>query len=234
MLIQTNGILEPFGIHLSRESQMTLMAPANATIDENEYAHGEIDFGTKYGNGEYVVRGIIEHNQPSDREAIIESFSTLFIRHMKPQPLIRESKPELMTYAWLTGRPNFEFYPTWIDITFTMRLDSFWYGVTEKSLTGSGALFNGGTRAAHPTIEISGPITDPSITISNYTLSYTGTIASEDTLVITVTEDGAGTAKIGSLNAMDNYNSVFPVLQPGNTNVIAGGNVTIKWRDCLL
>ena len=107
--------------------------------------------------------------------------------------------------------------------------DPFIYGTFEKSLTGNGKIKNEGTFETGLIIEISGAITNPSVTIGTDILTYTGTITSGNTLVIDTLKK---TVKIGNNNAVDKFNGVFPLL-PSETelSVVASSNVKIKWRD---
>jgi phage-related protein len=59
-------------------------------------------------------------------------------------------------------------------------------------------------------------------------MTYTGTLATSDVLII---DTEYMTAKVGTSNALANYNGVFPKLQVGNTAVTADSNVTIKWNN---
>lgn len=228
ILVRKDGMLEPFNILLSRESQIALMAVANGSTEDSSYADGEIDFGTALDDGEYSIKGIIEHIKPSDRYGIYEHLNSLFLRCLDTQVLKFEKNPSMITYGWIIGKPEIIPYPTWMDISFTLKLDPFWYGSLEKTLIGSGNLVNDGTFETGLIIEIPGPATNLSVTIGGQKLSYNGTIASGQKLIID-TENR--TAKIGVSNARANYNKVFPLLYPGETTVSAPSNVTIKWCD---
>ena len=105
---------------------------------------------------------------------------------------------------------------------------TFINSVDSHSLTGNGTITNEGSIETGLVIEIVGAATNPGLTIGNATLKYTGTISEGQKLIIDTERQ---TAKIGSTNAMANYNGVFPMLKPGDATVTASENVTIKWKD---
>lgn len=128
-----------------------------------------------------------------------------------------------------SGKIDITNHPTWFQFVIPFKTSNpFIMGSFEKTQIGSGTLVNEGTFETGLIIEISGPVTNPSLTIGGQTLSYTGTIPNGQKLII---DTGKETAKIGSNNAMANYNGVFPLLYPGETSVTAPNNVIIKWRD---
>jgi len=79
-------------------------------------------------------------------------------------------------------------------------------------------------------IEIAGPVTNPSVTVGGQTLSYTGSLAAGDKVVI---DTEKMTVTFNGVNALGSYSGGFPKLQPGDTEVTAaaGGTTTWKWRD---
>lgn len=103
--------------------------------------------------------------------------------------------------------------------------DPFGYS-EENSLTGSGTATNAGNYETYPTIEIAGPITNPSVTVNGINLAYTGTVDAGDTLVIDCEDQ---TVYIGSTNVIENFAGDFPSFQVGNNIVV--GTAVFKWRD---
>jgi hypothetical protein len=60
-------------------------------------------------------------------------------------------------------------------------------------------------------------------------LTYTGSLLEGGTLILDTEKK---IAKIGNINAMGNYNKVFPLLYPDTElSVVADSNVAIKWHD---
>ena len=97
-----------------------------------------------------------------------------------------------------------------------------------QTLTGSGTIHNAGNVEAYLTIEIHGAASGTTtITVGDRVLTYTGDIAAGETVVIdtekwTVDKDG--------VNVVDDYTGGFPKLAVGDTTVMAGNNVTFKWK----
>jgi len=228
LVIKKDGVMEPFGIQLSNESQITLLAPTENSIEEIQGIDGELDFGTYLKNGEYRLRGIVEYDNIENKNSIIDSIVSHFISCMEKQPLIFEVMPDKMTYARIIEKPEFIPYPTWVDVRFTLKLDPFWYSTDENNLIGSGTLVNRGTCETGLIVEFDGPAINPTLTIGNEVLNYNGNIPDGQKLIIDTDKQ---TAKIGNNNALANYNGIFPLLSPGETKVTASSNVTIRWRD---
>jgi predicted phage tail component-like protein len=112
------------------------------------------------------------------------------------------------------------------------RCAPFATSVTPHTLTGTGTAVNVGTHAAPCVISIAGPEINPSLTINGATVSWTGTLTSDQTLVI---DTGKMTAVIGSTNALGSVTGIFPnppMLLPGDNAIVADGQTTIAWNDC--
>ena len=103
--------------------------------------------------------------------------------------------------------------------------DPFGYS-EENSLTGSGTATNAGNYETYPTIEIAGPVTNPSVTVNGINLAYTGTVDEGDTLVIDCEDQ---TVYIGTANVIENFAGDFSSFQVGANIVV--GTAVFKWRD---
>jgi phage-related protein len=231
IIIQDDGIITPFNIQSSRETRFTLLPQTRDVTEEKEAADGDIDFGTWLGMGEFNLHGIVEFETIAERNLIESDIRKKLNDCRIPKQIQYECSSEKFTYIRLTGRPEIVPYPHHLEIRAQFKADPFWRSVVEHVLTGSGVITNAGTFETPPTVEITGPVTNPSLTIGSQTLAYTGTVPTGQKLIITAIEEGAGTAKIDSVNAMAGYNGVFPMLQPGDTAVTAESNVTVKWYD---
>lgn len=231
-VIDSNSILHPLGVLVLRDSRFEPIPSTRDIEEEIPGKHGAFDFGTEFG-----TRNIELHVATDEGYAPLEKaqLQQIFAKYLDPtkgaKTLIFSDDVEKTYMVKYSGKIDLTMYPTWFDFTLPFKMsDPFIIGSFEKIQVGSGTITNSGTFETPMVIEISGPATNPSLIIGNDTLSYTGTISSGQTLVIN-TNNGAGTAKIGTTNAMAGYNGVFPMLQPGSTNVTAGSNVIIRWRD---
>ena len=227
--ITEDGIIEPFGIILSRETRQQLLPPTRDISEEKEAADGDIDFGTELKAGELILHGIIEF-EPEDKYSAKTTLAGQLKDCIDPQQLVFEVNPDMSIFVRLSGKPEIVEYASWIEVTIPFKTEPFWVSPDENTLTGSGTLTNAGTFETPLTIEIAGPVTNPSVVVGSETLSYTGTIESGQTLTINTEYQ---TAKIGSTNATSGYNGVYPLLQPGSTNVTAvvAGTTLFRWRN---
>jgi len=101
---------------------------------------------------------------------------------------------------------------------------------TQSTLTGSGTAVNGGNDICPVTVEIVGPVTNPSVKIGSAEMKYTGQVTASDTLII---DTEKLTATFNGANALANYNGVFPKLAVGNNTITAAeaGTTTVKWYN---
>jgi len=230
IIIQDDGIISPFNIQSSMETRFTLMPETRDTTEEKEAADGDIDFGTELRTNFFILHGIIEFSTVDERNLIESTLKAQLNECRSPQRIMYECAPGRYTLVRLTGKPEITRYVYHIEVRAEFKADPFWSSIEEHSITGSGILINAGTFETPLVIEITGPVTNPSVVIGDQTLTYTGTVPSGQTLVI---DTGNQTVKLNGVNALDKYNDIFPMLQPGNIDVTAasGGTTVFKWRD---
>lgn len=227
--VTADMILQPLGLHVSKINR-NLMPPTRDNTEEIPGRHGEIDFGAEFGSDIIELEVATEDGLSAEE---IESLKRTLAGKLNPavgeRDLVLEYEMNKRYKVKYSGKIPIERYPSWFKFVLPFKiLNPFAEGIAEKSLTGSGTITNEGTFETGLIIEISGPATNPSLTIGGVTLAYTGTINAGQKLVIDTEKQ---TAKIGSTNALAGYNGAFPMLQPGSVNVTAGSNVTIYWRD---
>ena len=98
---------------------------------------------------------------------------------------------------------------------------------SQSTLAGSGTAVNGGNDVCPIIVEIVGPVTNPSVTVAGLIMSYTGQVTASDKVVI---DTKKRTCTFNGVNALGNFNSVFPKLAVGNNTIsVSGGTVTTKW-----
>ncbi|HEX2925075.1 MAG TPA: phage tail domain-containing protein [Ruminiclostridium sp.] len=231
-VIDSNSILQPLGVLVLKDSQFELLPSTRDISDEVPGMHGEFDFGT-----EFNPRTIELHVATDEGYVPLEKshLQRLFAKYLDPtkgtKTLIFSDDIEKTYVVKYSGKIDITQYPSWFEFTLPFKMaNPFIIGSFEKVLTGSGTLINDGTFETPLTIEISGPVINPSLTIGGQTLLYTGTVPAGQTLTI-VSNGNSGTVKLGGVNAMSGYNGVFPSLTPGETTLVTGTNVTIRWKD---
>lgn len=229
-LVTLDNILLPLGVRVTGDSRHELLPSTRDSVEEIPGRHGEIDFGTE------LKSRLLELDVATDEgHTPIEKshLQRLFAKYLNPtkgyKPLIFSDDDEKTYMVKYSGKIDVSNFPTWFKFVLPFKMgDPFIIGSFEKTLVGSGTLINDGTTETGLIIEINGPATNPTIAIGGETLKYTGTISNGQKLII---DTSLETAKIGSSNAMANYDGSFPLLYPGETSVTAPSNVSIRWRD---
>jgi len=222
--------LYPMNVLVLGDSRKDLLPGIREFVEKIPGLHGEIDLGTKL-----EPRLMELHVATGDGLTTTqrEQLKRTIAKHLNPvsgtKKLMFEDDLDKTYYVKYAGRIPLNQMPDWFDFTIPFKMSNPYIIETfEQSLTGSGTIVNKGNAEAYFTIEIAGPDTDPSITIGSDELTYTGTIEEGETLTInTETLE----VELDGVNALDDFTGDFPILQPGNTTVVAGSNVTIKWRS---
>lgn len=231
-IIDSDNILQPLGVLVLQDSRQELLPSTRDNTEEIPGRHGEIDFGT-----EFKARILELHVATPEGLSPIEKsqLQRLFAKYLDPtkgaKPLVFSDDLEKTYIVKYAGKIDITQYPTWFEFTIPFKMsDPFIIGSFEKVQIGSGTLTNNGTFETPVVIEITGPVTNPSVVVGDQTLTYTGTVPSGQKLIIDTSNQ---TVKLNGVNALANYNGVFPMLQPGDTSVTAAsaGTTVFKWRD---
>lgn len=228
--VDENSILQPLGVRVTGDSRYELLPATRDNAEEIPGRHGEIDFGTELKARLLEIDVVTKEGlSPSEKNRLQRLYAMYLNPAKGPKKLVFAddiNKTYLVKYSGKIDPTN---KPTWFKFTIPFKMSNpFIMGSFKKTLVGSGTLVNEGTEETGLIIEITGPVTNPSLTIGGETLSYNHAITTGQTLVIDTERQ---TAKIGNMNALDDYNGIFPKLQPGETKVISRNNITIKWRD---
>ena len=231
--VDSNNILQPLGVLVTRDSRYELLPSTRDISEEVTGIHGELDFGTEF-RARTLELTVAALNPPNcEEEFDREKLKRLYAKYLDPtkgyRNLVFADDVEKTYQVKFSGRINFTQFPDWFQFTIPFKMaNPFIIGSIEKVQVGSGTISNDGTFETGLIIEILGPATNPTITIGGDILAYNNTLSNGQVLTIDTEKQ---TVKIGNNNAVMDYNKVFPLLAPGEVNVIASGNVTIKWRD---
>lgn len=231
--VTSEGVLNPLGVIVLRDSRHDLLPKTRENTDAVPGRHGEIDFGSEFrprilelhvaSNGEF---------DRSQREQIKRTLAKWLNPILGSRNLIFADDIEKTYKVKYAGRIELsKIFGNWLEFTIPFKAyDPFIIGSFEKQHVGSGTLTNEGTFETPLRIEITGPATNPSVQIGSETLTWTGTVGESDTLVI---DTEYMTVKFNGVNAIANYSGSFPKLQPGETAVTAasGGTTVFRWRD---
>lgn len=232
--VGSDGIVQPFGITLSRESRQQLLATTRDINEEKAYADGDIDFGTELTNGEWVLKGIIEVSTVAARYTARTTLAGQLLDCIESQELYFDDNPSMYTMARLTGKPEIVEHPLWIEISITFSIDPFWYSLNENSLTGTGVIVNAGTFETPILVEVNGPVTNPSISVGNYVIAYSSSVASGQILIIDTGNQTAYISATTPINAMANISgSIDYMLEPQVSVTVTPSisTATVKWND---
>lgn len=229
-VIDSDNILHPLGVLVTGDSRYELLPATRDNSEEIPGRHGEIDFGSEFKARPLELSVVTNEGYAPLEKAHLQR---LFAKYLNPtkgyKTLIFSDDVEKTYMVKYSGKIDLTNHPTWFQFVIPFKMsDPFIIGSFEKIRVGSGTLVNEGTFETGLIIEISGPATNPSLTIGGEVLKYNGTIPSGQKLIIDTEKE---IAKIGSNNALADYNGMFPLLYPGETNVVAGNNVTIRWRN---
>ncbi len=229
-VVDTEGILQPLGVMVLGDSRKDLLPPTRDMTEEIPGRHGEIDFGTEFKARPLELHvATIEGLSPLEKEELRRKCAMYLNPTTGTKKLVFLDDPDKEYNVKYSGKITPTNQPTWFDFTIPFKMcDPLIYDGNETVLVGSGTLNNTGTCETGVIIEISGPSTNPSITIGSDILAYTGTIPNGQKLII---DTDTMTAKLNGANALANYNGKFPKIKPGQTSVTSGSNVTIKLKS---
>jgi len=230
--IKNNGIIEPFGLKIIRESNLELMAPTRDIKDSSDEFDGEMDFGTELKSGNWMLVGVTDDNLDATEKAQIRrTLSGQLYEMMNGGYLKYESDPDKRIIVSMDGRAEIEEYPAWLKVSIPLKVAPFWESVAENIHTGTGMVTNKGTMDAPMLIEIRGPVSFPEVIVNAETIKYLGSLLSSDVLAIKTEHK---TAILNSENVLGDLVGEFPKLKPGSNLIYydaVGGSLTIKWHD---
>lgn len=233
--VDSNGILQPLGLKWLRDNRFEVIPGTRKYTEEIPGRDGAISFGKDLKPrvlNAVVGMNVSEDTTSSDyRAAVFDQIAAQLDPLDGEQALTFYDEPGkvyMVELADVVDIPRERGYIEF-ELAFEM-LNPYKVGATQKSLVGSGTAANAGNKATPFTLTILGPVTNPSVTVGGYAMTYTGTVADGKTLII---DTEKLTAIYDNANALPNYNGVFPKLQPGNNTVVAAaaGTTTLNWYD---
>jgi len=230
-LVDSNNVLQPLGVIVLRcKGREDLLPGTRENAEEIPGRHGEIDFGSEF-RPRLLELYVAKNTDSAAREQLKRTFAKFLNPLQGAKPLIFADDTDKTYYVKYAGKIDLSQWPDYMEFTIPLKAsDPIIIGTWEKVQTGSGTLTNEGTFETPLVIEIAGTVTNPSVVVGGQTLSYTGSLASGDELVI---DTGLMTVTFNGVNSLGNYSGGFPKLQPGETAVTAAaaGTTTWKWRD---
>lgn len=227
-VITSENILQPLGVIVLKDSAYEFMPKIKDITEKIPGKHGGITFSSKYKARLIELKvATAEGLSFAEREELKRNIAK-YLNPKKTKGLVYLDDVDVEYNVKYAGKINLHQHADWFEFTIPLKQsDPFIYSARKRKV-GSGTLTNNGTKEAYIIIEIIGEVVNPSITIGDDTLSYTGTIQSGEKLVI---DTKTMTVKLDEQNVLHNYSGCFPKLQTGDTSVLASDNVTFWWQD---
>lgn len=229
--IDSQNILQPLGVFVMRDGKEQLLPNTRNNTESVPGRHGEFDFGS-----ELEARILEFHVHIDTTVAEKAALKRTLAAYLNPlngvKALIDSADKDKTYYVKYAGNIDLDNYVNAMQFTIPFKAsDPIIYGSFEQSQVGSGTITNDGTLECPVKITIVGAVTNPSVVIGSYTLTYTGTLTSSDTLII---DTGALTCTFNGVNALGDLTGLTPdvVLAVGDTVVtVSGGTVTLTWTE---
>lgn len=228
--VDSNGILQPLGVTVLRDNRIDLLPGTRDYFESVPGCDGEFDFGCDLEGQILELHCVIE----TTRATWYTTRNTL-AGYLNPklgtQTLTFADEPGVVYYVRYSGKIPLTQYPFAREFSIPFKMcNPYRVASSQSSLVGSGTAVNGGNDECPIIVEIVGPVTNPSVNVAGLIMTYTGQVTSSDLLVIDAEKR---TALFNGVNALGNYNSVFPKLAVGDNAIIAaaGGTTTVKWHN---
>jgi predicted phage tail component-like protein len=230
-VVTADGMLQPLGVRVLGDSRYELFPSIKEFSKKIPGRHGEIQFDTKLKSRLLELHvATDEGNTPEGKEELKHTYAKYLNPSASTKQLVFLDDMGKSYPVKYSGKIDPSNYPTWFDFTIPLKMnDPHIIGTFEKSHSGSGTLSNEGNAETPIIITITGTITNPSITFGSEILSYTGTIADGQTLII---DTSSTTAELNGEDVTHNITGdIAFMLRPGNTTVTADNKVSVSWRE---
>lgn len=228
--VDSDNILQPLGVTVISDTRYDLLPPTRDYFEEVPGRDGELDFGCEYAPRILELRCAIEVN-PAERPAKLRELAGLLDPKAGVTTLVFADDPARQWYVRYSGSIPVTQHPTWLDFTIPFRLSKpYAESVSQYTATATGTVVNAGTIETPIIVLIDGPATSPSVSVGSQQMAYAGTVGAGESLEI---DTEKMTCLLGAINALKDYNGIFPKLEPGNNNfeASASGSTTLKWRN---
>jgi len=229
-LISEDNLLRPLNVYITGDSRKEILPAVREYSERIPGKHGDIQFATKLEPRILELRAATNDGlTPAEREQLKRKIAGYLNPTAGYKPLIFADDLDKTYMVKYAGKISLEQAADSFDFFIPFKLGKPYITETfTQTLTGSGTIHNAGNVEAYLTIEIHGEASGTTtVTMGDTALTYTGDIATGETVVIDTVER---TVEKDGVNVLENYAGGFPKLAVGNTAVTAGGNVTFKWK----
>jgi predicted phage tail component-like protein len=229
-LISEDNLLRPLNVFITGDSRKEILPSVQEYSERIPGRHGDIRFATKLEPRLLELHVVTKDGlTPAEREQLKRTLAGYLNPVAGYSPLIFADDLDKTYMVKYAGKISLEQVADGFEFFIPFKLGKPYITETfEQTLTGSGTITNAGNVEAYLTIEIHGVASGTTtVTVGDKTLTYTGDIATGETVVI---DTEKWTVEKDSVNVLENYAGGFPKLAVGDTAVTAGSNVTFKWK----
>ncbi len=228
--VDENNILQPLGVLVTRDSRYEILPSIRNNTEELPGVDGEVDFGSEFKSRLLELHCVTTKGlSPAKKKDTQRKIASYLNPSLGNKTLVFSDEPNRLYLVKCSDRIQLTEYATWFQFVIPFKMNKPNILSSEyKSLQGSGVLMNEGNVNAGLLIEVKGPLSNPQIIVGGETIFYNGELPTGATLTIDTLRR---TARIGSVNAIDRLNDVYPLAKPGENYISASPTVTIKWRD---
>ena len=229
-IIDEDYILQPLGVRVTGDSRDELLPATRDSTEEIPGMDGEYDFGSEF-KARALELAVVTRNEMNAVEK--KTLKRAIAKWLDPTkgylPLQFADEPNVIYMVKYAGKIDPTNHPTWFQFTIPFKMNNpFMIGLHEKKMVGAGMAINDGNYKTGLKFEIKGPAVNPQVSVGDKIFFYEGEIPAGQTLYVDTFNK---TIRLNDVNAIDRNRGVFPLLNPGETNVFTSINTTIKWRD---
>ncbi len=235
LTVDENGYLQPLGVKVISDNRYDLIPQLKKYTEHIPGRAGEYSFGCDLQPR--VIRMLVGRRvstnsaDPNYRAIVIRQLAAQLNPLQGEQNLSFADEPGKVYVVELADAINISREREYLEFLLAFQMMSpYIRAVAQSSLIGSGTAVNNGNIETAFIVTIQGPVTDPSVVVGSYTMTYTGEVPAGQALII---DTDKMIANLNDDNALANFNGVFPKLAVGNNSITAAaaGTTTITWYN---
>jgi phage-related protein len=228
--VDSAGLLQPLGVRVLRDNRMDLLPATRDYFEEVPGRDGEFDFGCDLEGQILELHCVIETTRAT--WAVTRNLLAGYLNpKLGEQELTFNDESGVVYKVRYAGNIPLTFYPFAREFTIPFKMcKPHRLASTQSTLDETGKAVNAGNDETPFVVTITGPVTNPSVVVGTETMTYTGELTAGDTLII---DTEKMTVTFNGVNALGNYNNVFPMLAVGDNDVTIPltGTTVIAWTN---
>lgn len=230
------------------ESVIPSMPEATEVAAKIAGRDGDVVLATSYEPISFEIVCYTEDNLSAEEKRKSEAIINKFINEMKQNTKRLGIEQEEKFYdVKYSGNLTVTRFPKCLKYSIPLKASNPFAKFFKKRAVVGNATFDSDTiKEVGGIFTITGPATDPKLSLNNYQMEYEETILDGNKLIIdsgnstvTLISENSETHEIIKTNAMRYYNHQFPKVENGNNTLVvnsgvADENVTLEWYDLML